>query len=86
MEEVRDIFERYGPVRDVYMPKDFHSGQVPRAPHPSAKTPKCPKSPKPSRRSREVREQDYSRCHVQQLKHQSKVPEASVQAEHQTKG
>ena len=27
-EDVRNAFERYGEIRDVYMPKDFHTGCV----------------------------------------------------------
>ncbi|EFN54489.1 hypothetical protein CHLNCDRAFT_17896, partial [Chlorella variabilis] len=26
-EEVRGKFERYGPIRDVYLPKDYYSGR-----------------------------------------------------------
>jgi hypothetical protein len=28
LEEVRDMFERYGPLRDIYLPRDYHTGQV----------------------------------------------------------
>jgi len=24
-EEIRELFERYGPVRDVYLPKDYYT-------------------------------------------------------------
>ena len=29
-EDLRNAFERYGEIRDVYMPKDFHTGCVTR--------------------------------------------------------
>lgn len=27
-DEVREMFEKYGPVRDVYLPKDFYTGMA----------------------------------------------------------
>ena len=34
-EDLRNAFERYGEIRDVYMPKDFHTGCARLLEHPS---------------------------------------------------